>query len=181
MNVLTEVLQWSAERPAWQRDALRRLVQAKELTEGDVAELVQLCKTPYGLAEGGPAVLLAKDHLPAPGERSEAVKLTSIFHDRGVNALAEGQTLRFGSALTVVYGDNGAGKTGYTRILKNACRARGQELILGNVTSGVAPAAPVVTIKFQLRLADALLCLSKPVGLMCALQLALDERRQALL
>lgn len=156
MDVLTEVLQWSAERPAWQRDALRRLVQANELTEGDLAELVQLCKTPYGLAEGGPAIPLAKDHLPAPGGRGEAVKLTSIFHDRGVNALAEGQTLRFGSALTVVYGDNGAGKTGYTRILKNACRARGQELILGNVTSGVAPAVPVVIIKFQVGDTDAL-------------------------
>ncbi len=74
VDVLTEVLQWSAERPAWQRDALRRLVQAKELTEGDLAELVQLCKTPHGLAEGGPAVPLAKDHLPAPGGRGEAVK-----------------------------------------------------------------------------------------------------------
>jgi energy-coupling factor transporter ATP-binding protein EcfA2 len=155
VEVLTEVLQWSAERPAWQRDALRRLVQAKELTDGDITELVQLCKTPHGLAEAGPAVLLDKDHLPAAGGQGEAVTLTSIFHDHGVNALANGQTLRFGSALTVVYGDNGAGKTGYTRILKNACRARGQELILGNVTSGVTPAKPVVTIKFQVGDTDA--------------------------
>jgi hypothetical protein len=77
------------------------------------------------------------------------VKLTSVFHDRGVNALAEGQTLRFGPSMTVVYGDNGAGKTGCIRILKNACRARGRERILGNVTSGAAPPAPVVTIRFQ--------------------------------
>lgn len=149
MNVHEEVLQWSTDRPAWQRDALRRLVQTGELAEADVAELTQLCKTPHGLADAGPAAPLAKSDLPAPGKRGEAVKLTSIFHDRGVNALAEGQTLRFGPSMTVVYGDNGAGKTGYTRILKNACRARGRELILGNVTSGAAPPAPVVTIKFQ--------------------------------
>ena len=51
-----------------------------------------------------------------------------------MNALAENQTLKFAAGLTVVYGDNGAGKTGYIRILKQACRARGREQILGNAT-----------------------------------------------
>ena len=51
--------------------------------------------------------------------------------------------------LTVVYGDNGAGKTGYIRILKSACRARGQEKILGNITSGTMPLTPVIAIKYK--------------------------------
>ena len=54
-----------------------------------------------------------------------------------MNALAEGQTLKFASGLTLVYGDNAAGKTGYIRILKSACRARGKEDILGNVVSDI--------------------------------------------
>ena len=66
-----------------------------------------------------------------------------------MNALAEGQTLKFSPGLTVVYGDNAAGKTGYIRILKSACRARGREDILGNVVSGGAPLAPVVAIKYK--------------------------------
>lgn len=66
-----------------------------------------------------------------------------------MNALAEDQTLKFAPGLTVVYGDNGAGKTGYIRILKSACRARGQERILGNVVSGTSPLAPVVAIKYK--------------------------------
>jgi hypothetical protein len=49
----------------------------------------------------------------------------------------------------VVYGDNAAGKTGYIRILKSACRARRQEQILGNVVSGSAPLSPVVSIKYE--------------------------------
>jgi hypothetical protein len=48
-----------------------------------------------------------------------------------------------------VYGDNGAGKTGYIRILKNACRARGPEKILGNVVSGATPLTPVIAIKYK--------------------------------
>ena len=80
---------------------------------------------------------------------TDSVLLVAIFHHSGVNALAEDQTLNFASGLTVVYGDNGAGKTGYIRILKSACRARGQESILGNVVSGMSPLAPVVAIKYK--------------------------------
>ena len=51
-----------------------------------------------------------------------------------VNNLAPGQTLSFALAgITVVYGNNGAGKSGYARILKRACRARHSEMILSNV------------------------------------------------
>jgi hypothetical protein len=58
--------------------------------------------------------------------------------------------VKFASTLTIVYGDNGAGKTGYIRILKQACRARGQEAILGNVVlTGIAPPKPTVAIKYR--------------------------------
>jgi energy-coupling factor transporter ATP-binding protein EcfA2 len=50
----------------------------------------------------------------------------------------------------VVYGDNAAGKTGYTRILKSACRARGQEQVLGNVVSGHTPLSPSISIKYKI-------------------------------
>jgi len=56
--------------------------------------------------------------------------------------------LNFCPSLTVVYGDNAAGKSGYTRILKSACRARGDEDILGNVLSGNTPLNPSVSIKY---------------------------------
>ena len=73
----------------------------------------------------------------------------SIFHRRGVNALTEDQTLTFGKRLTIVYGDNGAGKTGYIRVLKSACHTRAQETILGNVITETAPHMPVVAIKYS--------------------------------
>ncbi len=149
MTVLHEILEWSRARPAWQRDALRRLVQNSELSEADIRELVELCKVEYGLAEEQEAVPLTEDRLPDKRNAATAVSLVSIFHHRGVNALAEGQTLKFAPNLTVVYGDNAAGKTGYIRILKSACRARGQEEILGNVVSGTTPFTPVVAIKYQ--------------------------------
>ena len=149
MNVLQEILTWSAERPTWQRDALRRLVASGELSDDDINELTEICKGDHGLVEKPEAKLLAKEHVPNAGGTAAAVSLSSIFHHHGVNALAEDQTLKFAPGLTIVYGDNGAGKTGYIRILKQACRARGQETILGNVVSGSAPPKPVVNIKYK--------------------------------
>jgi len=44
-----------------------------------------------------------------------------LTHRSGVNALANDQTIEFCPSLTVVFGANAAGKSGYTRILKRAC------------------------------------------------------------
>ena len=149
VKILHEIWVWSQDRPAWQRDALRRLVLHGELSEDDLHELTQICKATHGLAEQKEFSPLTKQHLPDDHGGTATISLESIFHRRGVNALAEDQTLSFGPSLTVVYGDNAAGKTGYIRVLKSACRARGQEDILGNVTSGRTPLAPVVAIKYR--------------------------------
>ena len=149
MTVLHEIVDWSKDRYPWQRDALRRLAVSGRLSDEDVQELAEICKAGLGLAEPQNVVPLAREHVPDQAGTDAPVSLDSIFHQRGVNALAENQTLGFSPSLTVVYGDNAAGKTGYIRILKSACRARGQEQILGNVVSGAAPHAPVVAIKYR--------------------------------
>ena len=136
-TVLEIILEWSADRPAWQRDALRRIVQAQKLTEIDLPGLVALCKrgrNPKPLLTDPEAEPLEAAHLPAnPGTRA-SVSLTAIKDVSGVNNLAPAQTLTFApQGITVIYGDNAAGKPGYARILKSACRARHSEAILSNV------------------------------------------------
>ena len=120
-----------------------------ELSDDDIRELAEICKAAHGLTEQQGSQPLTEDHVPDKHDDASPVSLLSIFHNRGVNALAERQTLSFGPNLTVVYGDNAAGKTGYIRILKSACRARGQEKILGNVVSGTMPPTPALAIKYR--------------------------------
>ena len=149
MTVLQQIFKWSQDRPVWQRDALRRLMLNGELSDEDIRALTEICKTAHGLAEPQEVAPLTKDHIPEKSDGAVPVSLESIIHHRGVNALADDQTLKFAPNLTLVYGDNAAGKTGYIRILKSACRARGQEKILGNMVSGATPLTPVVSIKYN--------------------------------
>jgi hypothetical protein len=51
MSVLKEILDWSQERPVWQRDALRRLVVNGDFLEEDIQALTEICKESHGLTE----------------------------------------------------------------------------------------------------------------------------------
>ena len=90
MSVLMEILKWSQsrDRPVWQRDALRRLVLKGELSEDDIRELGEICKSAYGLAEQQDTIPLTRVHIPKDATGSAPVTLQSIYHHRGVNALA---------------------------------------------------------------------------------------------
>jgi hypothetical protein len=147
--VLTEILQWSQDRPGWQRDALRRLFSAGGATRKDLDDLVHLCKATKGLTEPASPKLLASEHLAIKSAGEEDISLVSVTHHRGANALATEQTITFGPRLTIVYGHNAAGKSGYTRILKQACRSRYSEQIFGNLLSGSAPLKLKATILFN--------------------------------
>jgi AAA domain len=63
----------------------------------------------------------------APQASGRLVQIAAIKNLRNVNALAEDQRLPINpSGLTVIYGENGTGKSGYSRVFKRACRARDQ-------------------------------------------------------
>lgn len=143
------ILEWSKDRPAWQRDALRRLFVQDVVTQKDISELSAICKAAHGLHDSVPSEPLTNFHLAAQVGATEVTTLVSITHHQGVNSLAAEQTVSFGPQLTVVYGQNAAGKSGYTRILKRACRSRSTEVILGDVLSGKAPPKAEATIAYR--------------------------------
>ncbi|WP_237442387.1 AAA family ATPase [Saccharibacter sp. 17.LH.SD] len=118
-EALANILKWSVDSPGWQRDALRRLVEQEILDQTKIDELVSICKG------DSLAVPLNEGHLRNPNLDPRAVNLRQVSGVRHVNALAQDQRLTFSrDGLTVIYGDNGSGKSGYARILKKVCRAR---------------------------------------------------------
>lgn len=59
--------------------------------------------------------------------------LSKLENVEGVNALIENQTIEFSPNLTIIFGANGSGKSGYTRLLKKAFYSKAPEEILPNV------------------------------------------------
>jgi len=66
-----------------------------------------------------------------------------------VNALATGQGINIDKNLTVIYGNNGSGKSGYIRLLNNTFNSRGDKSLLGNVFNKTASGSPKCKFVFQ--------------------------------
>ncbi|MFD2147926.1 AAA family ATPase [Mucilaginibacter antarcticus] len=58
-------------------------------------------------------------HKPKYSPPTKKIELKSLSEVKGVNKLADSQIINFGKNITVIYGENGSGKTGYCRILKS--------------------------------------------------------------
>ncbi len=129
MSILEEILNWSQGIPEWQKDAIARLLVKQTLTTEDIHDLFALVKSGRGIPDPHnrePKPLTAAQ-IPVPTDNSTHVKLHAIKNLQHVNAIASNQCLLFNpTGLNIIYGDNGSGKSGYSRVLKKACRARDQ-------------------------------------------------------
>ena len=129
MSVLQEIHTWSQSLPEWQSDAIRRLFANGSLTSDDLADLFALLKAENGIIDpqARKAARFAGDQVPLDPKTASDLRLLAMRDLRNVNAIASDQRLPFAATgLSVVYGDNGSGKSGYSRALKRACRARDQ-------------------------------------------------------
>ena len=76
--------------------------------------------------------------LGGAGDMQRSVLLESITAESGINAIKKGSKLSVAtSGITLVYGNNGSGKSGFSRIIRNSCTSRsGSSEILANVFDG---------------------------------------------
>ncbi|MDX6180541.1 AAA family ATPase [Flavobacterium sp. Fl-77] len=130
MPILNDIIDWAENKPVFWQVAIDRLIRNNELTENDIAELKEICKVDYGLSE------FAFDEVDFDDLRnfannstsSDNVILSKISNVDNVNALSKASELEFApNGLTIVYGDNGSGKSSYVSILKHACNTRGHK------------------------------------------------------
>ncbi len=129
MTILQEIHAWSKGLPAWQQDAIARIYSNRELSATDVEDLYALAKAEVGIEDPQKRAPKALNdaQVATPSDPNRLVQILAIKEVSNVNALASGGSLPIaGSGLTIIYGENGAGKSGYSRILKHACRARDQ-------------------------------------------------------
>ena len=81
----------------------------------------------------------------ATSEDAPTIRLVKIADTAEVNRLVDGQEIEFNHRMTVIYGENASGKTGYVRVLKQIAGARSAEPVLPDVyrTTLATPAATI--------------------------------------
>ena len=136
VTILQEIHAWSKDLAAWQQDAIARLYADRTLSADDLDDLYALAKVEVGIPdpEGRVSKKLQDAQVAPPANPARVVRLTAIKELANVNALANGARLPIARAgVTATYGENGVGKSGYSRVFKKACRARDRrEPILPN-------------------------------------------------
>lgn len=125
---------WLNMRSKWLQTAARMLIDSKrQLTHVEIQSLARLCKL-EAKDEADPGFLTV-----TPGTLSQAanrplLRIDEILDVHGLNAIKPGANLPFGkSNLSVIYGQNGTGKSGFARLLKQICGSRSKDEIHSNV------------------------------------------------
>jgi ABC-type Mn2+/Zn2+ transport system ATPase subunit len=135
-TILQEIQKWSEALPSWQQHAIAKIYAQDELTAKDYDDVYALLKAAHNIAdpENRAASKLAAGEVADPPAVGQLIQIAAIKNLSNVNALAGGQRLSLAAkGLTVIYGENGSGKSGYSRVFKHACRARDRrEPILPN-------------------------------------------------
>src|SRR3954468_16020021 len=157
------ILDWSRSLPAWQRGLMRLLC------DGPLGEAArtQVLGMLHGDADAPQLPPLELADLPADEGAYGTVELREIRNLQNINSLAGDQALSFGPGLNIVFGENGAGKSGYGRLARRVCRAAEPGEVLHDVFDPGKAEAPqtaefVVTVDGEERVVEVDLAAEAP-------------------
>lgn len=145
-SAVTYINEWlSTQKQQWLVALVNRILQKRaDLDQNDLKIIYEIFLSESELVEQNAkddkessAKIVFESDTKAPSDSEDLILdrlgLLSLKEVSGVNALAQEQEIVFHPKLTIIFGYNGAGKSSYIRILKNACNSRSVEKILPNV------------------------------------------------
>lgn len=146
---------WIAGQSAWVSDALHRAALADGPTTEDATAIAIRVQAAHGIGVEGQPECMTFDEacLARNGAAADYALLCSIGPLDHVDRLAPGQELKFAlDGLTIIFGENGSGKSGYARAARRLCTSRVPFTLQGNVfkENGVAP-----TVGFTVKIGGA--------------------------
>ena len=143
--------QWANKSDEWVRRLVRQVLGSSgQVSQSEQALIYQLLLEEKGIDD---RTLPTESLLASPAQplaQPEPFHLARISNVKGVNALVEGEHIDFGLGLTLLYGENGVGKTGYARILKKMAGSRSAEDILADVNLQDDPPLHSADIDYRL-------------------------------
>ena len=149
---MVNILEWSEDKEEWQKDALRRIAISDSLSADDRQDIQDRVESFCGVQADFDfeCLPLTAEHITTSVTEANQNIICGIGPVSNVDRLTEDQELKFSiNGLTIIYGENGSGKSGYSRIAKELCHARVKEGLLSDVYGSVAGVVPSVQYKFK--------------------------------
>lgn len=147
------LVDWANSQDAWVRQLTAETILSRQApSEGFIDTVFETFLVEKGLAEGGSLDVPKLEVVAVDAAQDDVLELVSLSGVQGVNALASDQLLAFDPSLTVLFGQNGSGKTGYARIIKRVSAVRAAEDVLPNAHTAYIdpPPAPSAEISYRL-------------------------------
>ena len=138
-NVVTDICAWAKKLPTWEQQAFRRILAAEAFDNAVYSQLADLLLSESKAAASVDFTGFGNSMAESGGDKPQLVSITDATN---VNALAEKQSITFGPQLTVIFGANGSGKSGYARIFGSSCFTRGDRDVLPNMFKAGVEAQP---------------------------------------
>lgn len=137
---------WTTDLGNWSKLLISKIVQTETpLSQADRDKVFNYFLQSIKLHTGLPDLTIVK---PTYTPTSDKIELDSLSEITGVNRLAKNQKLNFSKNLTVIYGENGTGKTGYSRILKTlGFSYYKSKNILSNIYEAAEPQSATIDYK----------------------------------
>lgn len=136
---------WANDQDGWCRaiagDVLKNRTQPSNL---DIDRYLKLLLSEKKLSPDPFEAVPKIEEKEIAGNPLDPVRLDSLKVGDGVNALKPGAQIDFAPGVTVIFGENGSGKSGFVRVLKRAAGLRTAEDILHNVRTDTKPTPSAV-------------------------------------
>ena len=125
---------WFEKATRWQKDLFVQIWNGSMMEEEICNRAIKLIEQEHmNFNHRIVAVTTFPEDITFGTPAANRVILTQISDIKGIGALAPRKALSFGDGLTVVYGQNGCGKSSYVRILKALANLLYGDAVLGNV------------------------------------------------
>jgi hypothetical protein len=148
ITVRSLLVGWANQQDGWVRQMVSEIIVAgKAMTDAQLDAIYQVFLKEKALAPGGPVLVAQLSDDASSLVAGSGLCLTRLGDLKNVNALAESQKIDFNPKLTIVFGENACGKTGYVRVLKKAADVRTSETVLPDLSqpqrTGLPPSARI--------------------------------------
>lgn len=135
--IIDDIIKWVEKQPYWQKLIAKKLFDNSQITDEYLEEIFNIFKIENKLNDDE---TLEQEELNfsinrATTSNTPDIKWKGLSNVSGVNAIRNGESFPIGDKVTLVYGENGSGKSGYTRLLNNIFISRGDKNILPNLFS----------------------------------------------